>query len=67
MLELELVSPACMPYTVTKLIIPRYLGYVRRFPLVTSPAINTHLVSDFADEYPEAEVIGSDLSPIQPT
>ena len=28
----------------------------------------THLTpSDFADEFPDAEVIGTDISPIQPT
>ncbi|CAG7558059.1 unnamed protein product [Fusarium equiseti] len=43
----------------------RYLGHVS----LSSHAL-IHILtyySDFADEYPEAEVIGSDLSPIQPT
>lgn len=31
-------------------------------------APNTHiLIRDFADAHPEAEVIGTDISPIQPT
>jgi len=45
--------------------IDRYLGHVS----LPSHALVYILTaySDFADEYPEAEVIGSDLSPIQPT
>ncbi|KAK5657221.1 hypothetical protein OQA88_3279 [Cercophora sp. LCS_1] len=39
-------------------------------PIFTSPPVkpNTYILrSDFGDEFPEAEIIGTDISPIQPT
>ena len=46
-------------------LLTRYLGNVYTTPFLTS-CTPTHARSDFAEQYPQAEVIGSDLSPCQP-
>ncbi|KAJ4243547.1 hypothetical protein NW757_011187 [Fusarium falciforme] len=44
------------------------MGYVSTPPLIiVFPSAVTDQPSDFADQYPNTEVIGTDISPIQPT
>lgn len=44
------------------------MGYVSTLLLIIAlPSAMTDRVSDFADQYPNAEVVGTDISPIQPT
>lgn len=40
--------------------------YAKSRPKPHPELVLTHLRSDFADQHPSAEVIGTDLSPIQP-
>ena len=48
----------------------RYLGNVRSLrctgSISTERIIDEH-ISDFADEFPDAQIIGTDISPIQPS
>jgi hypothetical protein len=43
------------------------MGYVCAIPKIGRPSTLLTNISDFADEYPSAEVTGTDLSPTQPS